>query len=141
MKQLFSSSFRRLLHPIILILGVLITITACSSGGGQHLVGTWHFATGETDGYSSAVYGTLKLEASGSYEDNHRIAGILTFTKGSWSMSGDSLTLTPTAGTGSPMTYATHVGPHKDKEGKEFTALTLKASGGLTFMLTKESKQ
>jgi hypothetical protein len=141
MKQPSVSLFRRFFHPVLLVLGVLITITACSSGGAEDLVGTWHFASGETDGVSTAVHGTLKLEASRRYEDNHRIAGILTFTKGTWSVSGGNLTLTPDSGTGSPMTYTAQVGPHKDKDGNEFAALTLKSpSGGLTFLLTKESK-
>ena len=140
MNKLTSSPFRFILPRVLLALGILVAITACSAGG-DDLVGTWRFASGETDGASTAVYGTLKLEASRRYEDSHRIAGILTSSKGTWSVNGDKLTLTPDAGKGKPMTYSTHVGPHKDKDGKEFSGLTLKSpSGGLTFLLTKESK-
>lgn len=141
MKPSSVSAYSRVWHPFLLVLGIMAAITSCSFGGGEDLVGTWRFASGETDGASSAVYGTLKLEASSRYEDSHRIAGILTSSKGTWSVSGEKLTLTPDAGKGRPMTYITHIGPHKDKNGKEFSGLTLKSpSGGLTFLLTKESK-
>lgn len=87
-----------------------------------------------------AVYGTLKLEPTGAYEDSHRIAGILTFSKGSYSISGDVLKLTPEAGKGKPMSYTFALGEHQDKEGKKFTGLTLKGSSDLTFLLTKEKR-
>lgn len=115
-------------------------VAACSASGGEDLHGTWYFASGESDGKIVAVYGTLKLEASGRYEDSHRISGILTFSKGTYKAASGRLTLTPDAGTGLPISFTTHKGPHTDKDGKSFDALTLTGSSGLIFVLTQEKR-
>jgi hypothetical protein len=130
---------RHCLH--FLAIGFTVLLAACSSSAGADISGTWYFATGQTGDSTTAVYGTLKLEPGGTYEDSHRIAGILTASKGTYSISGDKLNLVPDAGTGKPMTYTFALGEHQDKEGKPFTGLTLKGSSDLTFLLTREKKK
>ena len=134
------SSFPRLHCLHFLAIGFTILFSACSPSAGADITGTWYFATGQTGGSTTAVYGTLKLEPSGTYEDSHRIAGILTASKGTYTVSGDMLNLVPEAGKGKPMTYTFALGEHQDKEGKKFTGLTLKGSSDLTFLLTREKK-
>ncbi|RBP35888.1 hypothetical protein DES53_11954 [Roseimicrobium gellanilyticum] len=132
-------SRRHCLH--FLAISFTILLSACSASAGPDISGTWYFATGQTGGSTTAVYGTLKLEPSGSYEDSHRIAGILTYSKGTYTVNGDTLSLVPEAGKGKPMTYTFTLGQHQDKEGKPFTGLTLKGASDLTFLLTKEKKK
>ncbi|QIF01411.1 hypothetical protein [Roseimicrobium sp. ORNL1] len=134
--MLRSSSRRQ-----FLAIGIAMVLSACSAFAGPDITGTWYFASGQTGGSTASVYGTLKLEPSGEYEDSHRIAGILTASKGSYTISGDSLNLVPVAGKGKPMTYTFAVGEHQDKEGTKFTGLTLKGSSDLTFLLTREKKK
>ncbi|HSI65121.1 MAG TPA: hypothetical protein VLE43_18485 [Candidatus Saccharimonadia bacterium] len=141
--NLTSSSLTQLTrrHSLhFLAVGFSLILAACSASAGADISGTWHFATGQTGSSTTAVYGTLKLEPSGNYEDNHRIAGILTYTKGTYTVNGDSLKLVPEGGKSNPMTYTFALGEHQDKEGKKFTGLTLKGSSDLTFLLTKEKK-
>lgn len=138
MKSPSSLARRHCLH--FLVVGFTALLSACSPSPGADISGTWYFATGQTGTSTTAVYGTLKLEPSGSYEDSHRIAGILTYSKGAYSVSGDKLNLVPEAGKGSPITYTFALGEHQDKEGKKFTGLTLKGNSDLTFLLTREKK-
>lgn len=125
----------------LLAVGFTLILTACTASAGPDITGTWYFATGQTGGSTTAVYGTLKLDPSGSYEDSHRIGGILTASKGTYTVSGDALNLVPVAGKGKPMTYTFALGEHQDKDGKSFTGLTLKGSTDLTFLLTREKKK
>jgi hypothetical protein len=130
---------RHCLH--FLAVGCTVLLVACSASAGADLAGTWYFATGQTGDSTTAVYGTLKLEPGGNYEDSHRIAGILTSSKGTYTVNGDTLKLVPEAGKGKPMTYTFALGEHQDKEGKTFTGLTLKGSSDLTFLLTREKRK
>ena len=70
--MLRSSSRRQ-----FLAIGIAMVLSACSAFAGPDITGTWYFASGQTGGSTASVYGTLKLESSGEYEDSHRIAGIL----------------------------------------------------------------
>jgi hypothetical protein len=130
---------RHCLHFIAI--GFTVLLAACSPSAGADISGTWYFATGQTGGSTTGVYGTLKLEPGGTYEDSHRIAGILTSSKGTYTVSGDTLKLVPEGGKGKPMTYTFALGEHQDKDGKKFTGLTLKGSSDLTFLLTREKKK
>jgi len=82
MKTSYLAAFLKQLCLMLLVTGVLTGLVACGAPGNEKLAGTWSFASGEFDGSSTSVSGTLKLGPSGRYEDSHWIGGILTHSKG-----------------------------------------------------------
>jgi hypothetical protein len=96
----------------------------------------WVYASGESEGSTTAVYGDLKFTRDGKFEDSRRIGGIGGFRAGSFKVIGDKLTLTFDGGTNS-QTYSFSFGTSKDRVGKEFTTLLLRGQG-LSFILTEK---
>ena len=77
------------------------------------------------------------MGADGTFEDSRRIGGILGYRKGTFSVSGSSLTLSFDGGSGS-QTYAFSFGSAADGGGKEFETLLLRGTG-LSFLLTRKA--
>ena len=128
----------RLARPfafLTLLLGLLFGATA-QAAGNDRLHGHWKYASGESEGSTTAVYGDLKLKKDGSFEDNRRIGGIGGFRKGTFSASGDRLTLKYDGGKSS-QTYTFAFGTSKDRDGKSFETLLLRGTG-LSFLLTRK---
>ena len=110
-----------------------------ATAGGGGLAGTWYYASGESDGANTAVYGTLKLGADGRYEQAQRINGSLLYSLGTWSGAGGNLRLTPDPGRGAVQNYSYYIGTQTDVEGRAFEALTLRSTS-LSLLLTKEKR-
>lgn len=111
---------------------------AASAPAGQQdlLHGHWVYASGESEGSTTAVYGDLKLNQDGTFEDNRRIGGIGGFRKGKFRVAGDQLTLNFDGGKNS-QTYAYSFDSSRDEDGQEIKTLLLKGTG-LSFLLTKK---
>jgi hypothetical protein len=119
----------------LLLLGLLLGATA-QAAGKDRLAGHWKYASGESEGSNTAVYGDLKLKADGTFEDNRRIGGIGGFRKGSYSVSGERVTLKYDGGKSS-QTYTFAFGTQQDRTGKAFETLLLRGTG-LSFLLTRK---
>ncbi len=125
----------------VVLLGAFTSALACAPDqgaprGSQPLQGHWVYASGESEGSTTAVYGDLKLSADGTFEDNRRIGGIGGFRTGTFTVKGDQLTLSFDGGKNT-QTYAFSFGTSKDNAGKEFRTLLLKGTG-LSFLLTRK---
>ena len=118
----------------------LIAAPACADqsrgSSPQAIVGHWVYASGESEGSTTAVYGDLKFNADGTFEDNRRIGGIGGFRKGTYAVKADQVVLTFDGGKNT-QTYAISFGTQKDKSGIELQTLLLKGTG-LSFLLTKK---
>jgi hypothetical protein len=128
----------RLARPfafLTLLFGLLFGIAA-QAAGKDSLYGHWKYASGESEGSTTAVYGDLKLRKDGSFEDNRRIGGIGGFRKGTFSVSGNRVTLKYDGGKSS-QTYTYAFGTGKDRDGKTFETLLLRGTG-LSFLLTRK---
>lgn len=102
----------------------------------NQLSGHWVYASGESGGKSTAVYGDLKFTSDGKFDDSRRIGGIGGFRRGTFSVKGDQLTLKFDDGKNS-QTYTFSFGTKRDKDGKEFKTLLLRGND-LSFLLTKK---
>ena len=119
----------------------LLVSAACHAASGKAaLPGTWVYASGESGGRSSAVYGQLKIEKNGKFEDNRRIGGIGGFRKGSWSATNDKLTLKFDDGKNT-QTYGYSFGTRKDKKGGKDLETLLLRGNDLSFLLTRKAEQ
>jgi hypothetical protein len=121
-----------------IILMALSTTWSLTAGAQQSslLNGHWVYASGESEGRKASVYGDLKFTGNGMFDDSRRIGGIGGFRKGSYTVSGDKLTLAYDGGKNT-QTYTFSLGTAKDKDGKEFATLLLRGQG-LSFLLTKK---
>ncbi|HYE72441.1 MAG TPA: lipocalin family protein [Blastocatellia bacterium] len=102
----------------------------------NQLYGHWVYASGESGGKTTAVYGDLKFTSDGKFDDSRRIGGIGGFRRGTFSVRGDQLTLKFDDGKNS-QTYRFSFGTKRDKDGKEFKTLLLRGND-LSFLLTKK---
>lgn len=117
--------------------GKLINSSTLAQGSSvNQLYGHWVYASGESGGKSTAVYGDLKFTSDGKFDDSRRIGGIGGFRRGAFSVKGDQLTLKFDDGKNS-QTYTFSFGAKRDKDGKEFKTLLLRGND-LSFLLTKK---
>ena len=121
---------------IAMLSAVLLGVTACAGEGSAGLQGHWVYASGESEGSTTSVSGDLTFTAEGTFDDSRRIGGIGGFRKGTFSVSGDKVTLTYDKGKGS-QTYAFSFGENADADGKKFKTLLLRGTG-LSFLLTRK---
>lgn len=132
---------RSFVNPIATALAVIVLTfvapNAVADSGPAELQGHWVYASGESEGKTTAVYGDLKFAADGTFTDNRRIGGIGGFRKGTYDVSGDKLTLKFDGGKNT-QTYTFSFGTSTDKAGKTFKTLLLRGTG-LSFVLTKKS--
>jgi hypothetical protein len=141
MKRLFP-----FINPAIFVLGIAlllvwgsnqsVSFTLAQGSSVNLLYGHWVYASGESGGKSTAVYGDLKFTSDGKFDDSRRIGGIGGFRRGSFSVKGDQLTLKFDDGKNS-QTYSFSFGTKRDKDGKEFKTLLLRGND-LSFLLTKK---
>jgi hypothetical protein len=124
------------LFGFLLLAGLLLVVPLAEAAGKASLQGHWKYASGESEGSTTSVYGDLKFRADGSFDDSRRIGGIGGFRKGSYSVSGDRLTLKYDGGKSS-QTYTFAFGTSTDRDGKAFQTLLLRGTG-LSFVLTRK---
>ena len=141
MKRIFP-----FITPAIFVLGIITlfvwggqpisSATLAQGSSVNQLYGHWVYASGESGGKTTAVYGDLKFTGAGKFDDSRRIGGIGGFRRGTFSVKGDQLTLKFDDGKNS-QTYSFSFGTKRDKDGKEFKTLLLKGND-LSFLLTKQ---
>lgn len=111
--------------------------SACAGPAPTQLHGHWVYASGESEGSTTAVYGDLKFAADGTFDDSRKIGGIGGYRKGTYTVADDKLTLAYDGGQ-SQQTYTISFGTSTDTEGNTFATLLLRGNS-LSFLLTKKA--
>jgi hypothetical protein len=124
------------LATFVALVLTLFLNAGCGGGGSDRLHGTWLYASAESEGKSTSVSGTLTFAAGGKFEDTRYIGGIGGFRKGSYSVSGDKLTLTFDDGKGT-QSFNFSFGTTNDSTGKQIDTLLLRGSG-LSYLLGRK---